>query len=240
MILLPAIDLYEKKGVRLYKGRYDEMTVYTDDPVSYARGIEEQGASWLHVVDLEGARDGTSPNLSVIREICAATKLNVETGGGIRSFGTIEAMLGTGVKRVIIGTRALEDEAFLKEALKRYGSAVAVGVDARDNKVATHGWTTLSDTDADEFIAHLRDLGISTVIATDISKDGAMAGTNRSLYERLRAIEGIDIIASGGVSSLDDIRALRRIGVYGAILGKAMYTGAVTVKEGLAAAEGSE
>ena len=238
MILLPAIDLYEQKGVRLFKGQYDQMTVYTEDPVSYAHAIAQKGASWIHLVDLEGARDGTSPNLDIIRRITAETGLSVETGGGIRSFETIETLLGAGVKRVIIGTRAIEDEDFLKEALNRYGDAVAVGVDARDGKVATHGWTATTDRDAEEFIMHLRDLGVSCVIATEISRDGAIKGTNRDLYRQLSGIDGINIIASGGVSSLDDICALAEIGVYGAILGKAMYTGAVTVEDGIAAAEG--
>ena len=236
MILLPAIDLYDGKGVRLYKGRYEEMTVYTEDPVSTAKEIEASGASWLHVVDLEGARDGTPVNLPVVQAIAEATSLSIEMGGGIRSLETIETILKAGVRRVILGTKALEDEAFLKEALHRYGNAIAVGVDARDGKVATHGWTTTSDVEAEAFIQHLSELGVETVIATDISKDGAMNGTNRQLYERLVQIP-IQIIASGGVSSLDDIAALRKTGVYGAILGKAMYTGAVDLKEGLRTAE---
>ena len=238
MILLPAIDLYDGKGVRLYKGRYEEMTVYTEDPVSTAKEIEASGASWLHVVDLEGARDGTPVNLPVVQAIAKATSLSIEMGGGIRSLETIETILKAGVKRVILGTKAMEDEAFLKEALHRYGNAIAVGVDARDGKVATHGWTTTSDVEAEAFIQHLSKLGVETVIATDISKDGAMNGTNRQLYERLVQIP-IQIIASGGVSSLDDIAALRKTGVYGAILGKAMYTGAVDLKEGLRTAEGN-
>ena len=236
MILLPAIDLYDGKGVRLYKGRYEEMTVYTDDPVSTAKEIEASGVSWLHVVDLEGALDGTPVNLPVVQAIAEATSLSIEMGGGIRSLETIETILKAGVRRVILGTKALEDEAFLKEALHRYGGAIAVGVDARDGKVATHGWTTTSDVEAEAFIQHLSELGVETVIATDISKDGAMNGTNRQLYERLVQIP-IQIIASGGVSSLDDIAALRKTGVYGAILGKAMYTGAVDLKEGLRTAE---
>lgn len=236
MILLPAIDLYDGKGVRLYKGRYEEMTVYTEAPVSTAKEIEASGASWLHVVDLEGARDGTPVNLPVVQAIAEATSLSIEMGGGIRSLETIETILKAGVRRVILGTKALEDEAFLKEALHRYGNAIAVGVDARDGKVATHGWTTTSDVEAEAFIQHLSKLGVETVIATDISKDGAMNGTNRQLYERLVQIP-IQIIASGGVSSLDDIAALRKTGVYGAILGKAMYTGAVDLKEGLRTAE---
>ena len=236
MILLPAIDLYDGKGVRLYKGRYEEMTVYTEEPVSTAKEIEASGASWLHVVDLEGARDGTPVNLPVVQAIAEATSLSIEMGGGIRRLETIETILKAGVRRVILGTKALEDEAFLKEALHRYGGAIAVGVDARDGKVATHGWTTTSDVEAEAFIQHLSELGVETVIATDISKDGAMNGTNRQLYERLVQIP-IQIIASGGVSSLDDIAALRKTGVYGAILGKAMYTGAVDLKEGLRTAE---
>ena len=236
MILLPAIDLYEGKGVRLYKGRYEDMTVYTENPVSTAKEIEAAGASWLHVVDLQGARDGTPVNLPVVKKIVQSTSLSVEMGGGIRSLETIETILDAGVKRVILGTKALEDEAFLKEALERFGSAIAVGVDARGGKVATHGWTNTTDVDAEDFIRHLSELGVQTVIATDISKDGAMNGTNRPLYERLKPIP-VQIIASGGVSSLDDIAALRTIGVYGAILGKAMYTGAVDLREGLQTAE---
>ena len=236
MILLPAIDLYEGKGVRLYKGRYEDMTVYTENPVSTAKEIEAAGASWLHVVDLQGARDGTPVNLPVVKKIVQSTSLSVEMGGGIRSLETIETILDAGVKRVILGTKALEDKAFLKEALERFGSAIAVGVDARGGKVATHGWTNTTDVDAEDFIRHLSELGVQTVIATDISKDGAMNGTNRPLYERLKPIP-VQIIASGGVSSLDDIAALRTIGVYGAILGKAMYTGAVDLREGLQTAE---
>ncbi|MBO7703726.1 MAG: 1-(5-phosphoribosyl)-5-[(5-phosphoribosylamino)methylideneamino]imidazole-4-carboxamide isomerase [Solobacterium sp.] len=239
MLLIPAIDLFEKKGVRLYKGRYDEMTVYTEDPFSFAKEIEAAGASWLHVVDLEGAKSGRTPNLDVIQAITAGTSLNVECGGGIRSYETIEVLLASGVKRVILGTKALEDEMFLCEAVERWGDAIAVGVDALNGKAATHGWTNVSDTDAQEFITHLAEIGVSTVIATDISRDGAMKGTNRELYRKLKEIKGINIIASGGVSSLEDIRALRETGVYGAILGRAMYTGAVKLEEALREAEGT-
>ena len=233
MILLPAIDLFEKKCVRLFRGNYEAMTVYSEDPLGVALSIKESGASWIHVVDLEGARLGTTPNLSVIQDIAAKSGLHVETGGGIRSLETIETYLSIGVKRVILGTKAIEDPAFLKEALVKFGAAVAVGVDAKHGKVATHGWTSVTDTDAVEFIISLKERGVKTVIATDISKDGAMAGTNLDFYRTLREIENIDIIASGGVSSLDDIRALKEIGVYGAILGKAMYTGAVNVREAI-------
>ncbi len=238
MILIPAIDLYEKKAVRLYKGRYEDMTVYSEDPVSLAKDIESNGAEWLHAVDLEGARDGTTANIDIIRAIAEETGLSVECGGGIRSFETIETYLRAGVKRVILGTKALEDEAFLKEALERWNNAIAVGVDAKDGKVATRGWLSVSDTDAEAFTAHLKELGVSTVIATDISRDGAMKGANLEFYRRLKTID-INIVASGGVSSLEDIRALKEIGVYGAILGKAMYTGAVDLCEGIRAAKES-
>ena len=236
MILLPAIDLYEKKVVRLYKGSYDKMTVYSDDPAAMAKTIAVSGALWLHVVDLEGAKTGDPVNLDVIREIAGTSGMKVEMGGGIRTFETIEKVLEAGVSRVILGTKALEDEPFLIEVLQRYGDAIAVGVDARDGKVATHGWLNTSDTDAETFIAHLAELGVKTVIATDISKDGAMSGTNLPFYERLKPIP-LNIIASGGVSSLQDIQSLAKIGVHGAILGKAMYTGAVTLADALKAAE---
>ena len=239
MILLPAIDLYEKKCVRLFRGNYQEMTVYSEDPVGVARSIKENGASWLHVVDLEGAKEGTAPNRSVIRDIIETTGLNVETGGGIRSLESIEACLSIGVKRVILGTRAL-DQAFLKEALSAFGDAIAVGVDAKNGKVATHGWMKVSELDAVEFVQSLKELGVKTVIATDISKDGAMAGTNLEFYRTLKRMGGINIIASGGVSSLEDIKALKEIDVYGAILGKAMYTGAVNVKEAIALLDETE
>ena len=238
MIIIPAIDLYETKAVRLYKGRYDEMTVYSKDPAALAKEIESKGATWLHVVDLEGARDGTTANIEIIRSIVQNTALSVECGGGIRSFETIETYLNAGVKRVILGTKALEDEAFLKEALARWSDAIAAGVDAKDGKVATHGWLSVSDTDAEAFTAHLKELGAATVIATDISRDGAMKGPNLDFYRRLKQID-INIVASGGVSSLEDIRALKEIGVYGAILGKAMYIGAVDLSEGIREAKES-
>lgn len=233
MILLPAIDLYEKKGVRLFKGDYEKMTVYTEDPAGTAADIEAKGAAWIHLVDLEGARDGTTPNFDVVREICRTTGLKAEIGGGIRSMETIGKYLGAGAERVILGTKAVEDQGFLREALKRYGSHIAVGVDARGGMVATHGWTKTSTVEMIPFLESLRDLGVRTAICTDISRDGAMRGTNLDLYRRLCEIEGLDIIASGGVSSIEDIRSLKQMGLYGAILGRAMYTGAVDLQEAL-------
>lgn len=238
MLLFPAIDLYDHKVVRLLKGDYQKMTVYSEDPVATARGIEADGGRWLHLVDLEGAKDGTTPNFDVVAAICNETKLQVEIGGGIRSLEMIERYLNAGVARVILGTKAVTDEDFLRDAVGRWGERIAVGVDAKDGKVAVKGWLEVLDVDMFDFLWKLRDIGVKTAIVTDISKDGAMKGTNLPLYERLSRIEGIDITASGGVSTLEDIRALRDMGLYGAILGKAMYNGAIELKDALAIARG--
>ncbi len=233
MLLFPAIDLYDKKVVRLLKGDYKQMTVYSDDPVATAKDIEAKGGKWLHLVDLEGAKDGTTPNFSVVEAICRETGLSVEIGGGIRSLETIEKYLAAGVERVILGSKAVTDEAFLKEALARFGKHIAVGVDAKDGKVAVHGWLDVLDVDMFDFLQHLVALQVDTVIVTDIAKDGAMQGTNLALYEKLSKLRGINVTASGGVSSYEDIRALKKLGLYGAILGKAMYQGVVELAEAL-------
>ncbi len=233
MLLFPAIDLYDKKVVRLLKGDYKQMTVYSDDPVATARDIEAKGGKWLHLVDLEGAKDGTTPNFSVVEAICRETGLSVEIGGGIRSLETIEKYLAAGVERVILGSKAVTDEAFLKEALARFGKHIAVGVDAKDGKVAVHGWLDVLDVDMFDFLQHLVELKVDTVIVTDIAKDGAMQGTNLALYEKLSKLQDINVTASGGVSSYEDIRALKKLGLYGAILGKAMYQGVVELSEAL-------
>ncbi len=233
MLLFPAIDLYDKKVVRLLKGDYRQMTVYSEDPVATAKDIEAKGGKWLHLVDLEGAKDGTTPNFSVVEAICRETGLSVEIGGGIRSMETIEKYLQAGVARVILGSKAVTDEAFLKEALDRFGDHIAVGVDAKDGKVAVHGWLDVLDVDMFDFLQHLVALKVDTVIVTDISKDGAMQGTNLALYEKLSRLEGINVTASGGVSSYEDIRALKKMDLYSAILGKAMYQGVVELSEAL-------
>ncbi len=234
MLLFPAIDLYDKKVVRLLKGDYRQMTVYSEDPVATAVEIEAKGGKWLHLVDLEGAKDGTTPNFSVVEAICRETGLSVEIGGGIRSLETIEKYLNAGVARVILGSKAVTDEAFLKEALACFGSRIAVGVDARDGKVAVHGWLDVLDVDMFDFLQHLIELKVSTVIVTDISKDGAMQGTNLALYEKLSRLTGLQVTASGGVSSYEDLKALKAMKLYGAILGKAMYQGVIELDKALA------
>lgn len=233
MILFPAIDLYDRKVVRLLKGDYEKMTVYSDDPVKTAKNIESMGGSWLHLVDLEGAKDGTTPNFDVVSAIAKETGLKVEIGGGIRSFETIEKYLDAGVSRVILGTKAVKDPEFLKEAVSKWGDKIAVGVDAKNGKVAVNGWLDVLDIDMFDFLQDIKEIGVKTAIVTDISKDGAMKGTNLPLYERLSKLSGIDITASGGVSTLDDLKALKAMNIYGAILGKAMYNGAIELSEAL-------
>ena len=236
MILLPAIDLYEKKAVRLYKGDYAQMTVYSEKPLAVARDFASAGAEWIHLVDLEGARYGDTPNLEIVSEIVSETGLRAEIGGGIRRMETAQRYLEAGVGRVILGTAAVTDEGFLREALAAFGAAVAVGADVKDGYIAIRGWREQSAQTLEAFLSRMEELGVCTVICTDISRDGAMRGTNRALYRALSARFSMDLIASGGVSSLEDIRELREQGLYGAILGKAYYTGAVDLREALEAA----
>jgi len=235
MILLPAIDLYDGKAVRLLRGDYEKMTVYGENAADFAAAFADAGAEWIHMVDLEGAKNGTTPNFNCVAAVARAGRLKVEIGGGIRSDDTVVRYLDAGVSRVILGTAALRDRAFLERCVTRYAEKIAVGVDIRDGFVATHGWTETSSVSCEDFCAELERLGVQTIIVTDISRDGAMQGTNRALYERLNRLFSMDIVASGGVSSLDDLRALREAGLYGAILGKAYYTGAVDLREALEA-----
>ena len=235
MYLYPAIDLYEGKAVRLYKGDYNQMTVYSNNPAEVAKAFELQGATRLHLVDLEGARDGTTSNLPVIEKILERTKLFTEVGGGIRDLQKAERYLSLGVDRVILGTAAVNDEVFLKQALALYGEKIAVGVDIKDGYVAIRGWTEKSALKTEDFFEKMEALGVKTIICTDISKDGAMQGTNRALYKELSEKFKIDLIASGGVSSLDDVLALNEMNLHGAIIGKAYYTGAIDLREALEA-----
>ena len=226
MKLFPAIDLRGGKVVRLTEGDYDRMTVYGDDPAATAAGFRDAGAECLHVVDLDGALEGDAVNFSVVEKI-VQSGLFVEVGGGIRSEERIERYLAVGAKRVIIGTIAVEKPDFALKMIKKYGEAVAVGVDARDGKVAIHGWKTVTDKDAFEFCEFLRDAGTDCVIYTDISRDGTLSGANLSAYERLARLDGLKVIASGGVTRTEEIRTLAAMGLYGAIVGKAVYTGAL-------------
>ena len=237
MLILPAIDLYDKKAVRLYKGDYNEMTVYSNNPIEIARKFQECGATFIHMVDLEGAKNGTTPNIDEVRKVVDYTDLKVEIGGGIRDEETVQKYIDIGVERVILGTAAVTDDAFLRKMVAKYKEAIAVGVDLKDGYVAIKGWTEKSALTADEFFSHLSDIGVKTVICTDISKDGAMQGTNRELYKELSEKYTMDIVASGGVSSIDDIKALRDMNLYGAILGKAYYIGAVDLKEAVEVAK---
>lgn len=233
MILLPAIDLYGGKVVRLTKGDYAQMTVYRDDPVVQATDFQAAGAKWLHTVDLEGAKDGTTPNFPVIREICRRTSLKVEVGGGIRNLDTIQKYLDAGVARVILGTAAVTDPALLKNALDRFGAQAAVGVDLKDGGIAIRGWKETAPERVEDFFARLCGMGVKTVICTDISKDGMLGGANVELYQTLSQQFPLDFIASGGVTSISDLQALKELGLYGAILGKALYAGALDLGEAL-------
>lgn len=236
MLIFPAIDLYEGRAVRLYKGDYAQMTVYSDDPVAVARDFKAQGAAQMHTVDLEGARDGGTPNLGVIERIVRETGLFVECGGGLRDMAAIDRAFSAGVGRVILGTAAVSDPALLEEAVGKYGERIAVGADLRDGRVAIRGWREDSGVTAEDFLRGIEALGVRTVICTDISRDGAMRGANAELYERLQREFGLDLIASGGVSGMDDVRRLRALGLYGAIIGKAYYTGDIALRDAVEAA----
>lgn len=240
MKLFPAIDLYEGKAVRLAKGDFNRMTVYSNDPPAFAAQFKAKGAQFLHVVDLEGAKSGGTPNAELIKKIVAETDLKVEIGGGIRSEEVIEKYLELGVMRVILGTAAVENPNFLEKMLRKYGEKIAVGVDLNGSKVAIKGWLETSELDCYDFFEHLEAIGVKTVICTDISKDGMLGGTNVELYKALSSRYKLDLVASGGVSTLDDIRRLKALGLYGAILGRAIYTGDVDLEQALKVARGEE
>ena len=237
MNIFPAIDLFEHKAVRLFKGDYAEMTVYSDNPIEIARDFEAKGAKFIHIVDLEGAKNGETPNFEVVKEIAQNTGLFCEIGGGIRSLDTVEKYLNAGLDRVILGTAAVNDEAFLRTAVNKYGDKIAVGADIKDGFVAVKGWTEKSEYSCFDFCEKMRKIGVKTLICTDISRDGAMKGTNRQLYKELSEKFDMNITASGGVSTLYDIKALRELNLYGAIIGKAYYIGAIDLEEALEAAK---
>ena len=233
MIIFPAIDLFEKKAVRLYKGEYSKMTVYSDDPPKLAEAFRAAGASWLHMVDLEGAKCGGTPNFDIAAKIIRTSGLSVELGGGIRDEETVLRYLDAGVNRVILGTAAANNLNFVADMVAKYGSAIAVGVDLRDGMVAVKGWTETTGLSGMDYCKSLEEIGVQTVICTDISRDGAMAGANRALYRDLMETSKMRFIASGGVSSLEDVRALKELHLYGAIIGKAYYTGAIKLADAI-------
>ena len=237
MNIFPAIDLYEGKAVRLYKGDYNQMTVYSENPLEVAKKFEALGATHLHLVDLEGAKNGYPGNLDVIRRIVEETDLFTEVGGGIRTIETAKAYIENGVDRIILGTAAVENEEFLKEALSLFKGKVAVGVDIKDGFVAIKGWTEKSAVSAEDFMARMESLGVTTVICTDISRDGAMQGSNNTLYKELSEMFNIDLVASGGVSDINDIKTLAAMNLYGAIIGKAYYIGAINLEEAIEVAK---
>ncbi len=233
MKLFPAIDIIEGCAVRLVMGDYAQKTVYSTQPVSVAKAFAKAGADYLHLVDLEGAKDGSTPNLEVIREIVKESGLLVEVGGGIRSEETIQKYMEAGVFRVILGTAAVQDPYFLREMVEKYGEKIAVGVDIKDGMVAVKGWTEVSQESCFDFCEKLEKIGVKTVICTDISKDGLLAGTNLALYQEMSEKFSVDIVASGGVTTLEDVAQLQKMGLYGAILGKALYTGNIDLKQAI-------
>ena len=237
MLIYPAIDLFEGKAVRLFKGDYAQMTVYSDDPVSVAKKFKAAGASHIHLVDLEGAKGGTTPNLATVCAIKEQTGLFCEVGGGIRTMEVIERYLSAGVDRVILGTAAVTEEGFVERAVQKYGEKIAVGVDIKDGRVAIRGWREDSGLEALAFCEKMQALGVTTLICTDISKDGAMQGTNRALYKELSERFSMQIIASGGVSAMEDVEHLRTLGIHGAIIGKAYYIGAIDLRKAIEVAK---
>ena len=237
MKIFPAIDLYGKKAVRLYKGNYADMTVYSEHPEEIALDFKKCGAEYIHVVDLEGAKDGTTPNIDVVEKIVKESGLFVEIGGGIRTMDVLDRYFSIGVFRAILGTAAVTDEAFLTEAVKKYGDKIAVGADIKDGYVAIKGWVEKSEYTMRDFFSKMQSLGVKTIICTDISKDGAMRGTNLEMYKALSEEFSVNIVASGGVSTLSDVEELSKMNIYGAIIGKAYYTGAVNLSCAIRLAE---
>lgn len=238
MNIFPAIDIFEGQAVRLQRGDYQQMTIYSNDPPALAEKFAGLGAEHLHVVDLEGAKAGSTPNFELIRNIVRQSKLQVQVGGGIRDEETIQRYLEAGVCRVILGTVAVQQPEFLAEMVQKYAAAIAVGVDLKQGQVATHGWLQSSGLDGMDFCRSLQKIGVQTIICTDIAKDGMLQGANHALYSQLAAELSLNVIASGGVSSLQDVEQLNDLGIYGAILGKAIYTGDIDLAAALALSKG--
>lgn len=237
MLIYPAIDLFEGKAVRLFKGDYSQMTIYNENPLEVAKDFVSSGATHIHLVDLEGAKSGTTPNIDTVCMIKQNTNLFCEIGGGIRDINVIDRYIMAGVDRVILGTAAVTEQGFVEKAVNKYGEKIAVGIDIKDGFVAIKGWTETSNINAFDFCEKMQRIGVKTVICTDISKDGAMQGTNHELYKKLSQKFDLQIIASGGVSSIDDVEKLANLGIYGAIIGKAYYTGAIDLTQAIEVAK---
>lgn len=235
MRIYPAIDIKDGKCVRLFKGQFSDVTVYGDSPAEMARKWESLGGEFIHVVDLDGALKGHGVNAAQIKEICESVKVPVQTGGGIRTMEDIEKKLACGINRVIIGTKAVSDNDFVKQAVKKYGSKIVIGIDAKDGMVAIEGWEKTSNFTAVEFAKKMAAIGVQTIVYTDIATDGTLAGPNiQAMTEMTKSVDA-DIIASGGVGSIDHIKALAGTGVEGVIVGKALYTGNVNLTEAIKA-----
>ena len=240
MVILPAIDLKDGKCVRLYQGDYNRSTVFSDYPEEMALKWQQGGAKYLHIVDLDGAKEGEPVNIFSIKKILDTVNIPIEVGGGIRTLENIEDLLDMGAERVVLGSTAIEKPDLIREAAREFGERVIVGIDAKQGKAAVNGWSNVSDMTALELAIHVGDMGISTIIYTDISKDGTLAGHNAAATAELARQSGLPVIASGGVSSLDDIKALKahqQDGIEGVVIGRALYTGALDLAEVLKIAE---
>lgn len=231
MMIYPAIDIKDGRCVRLKQGKFDDITVYYENPAEAAALWKGKGAKYIHIVDLDGALEGVPKNLEVIREIANGVDIPVQIGGGIRSRQTVDLLLSAGVRRVIVGTMAVKNRGLLEELVREYGDKIVVGIDAKDGKVAVEGWEEVSSIDSVELARELSQVGVNTVIYTDISKDGMMSGPNFEVYGELKEKTSLEIIASGGISSIEDIKRLAAMGVDGAIVGKALYSGAIDFED---------
>ncbi|MDO5707497.1 MAG: 1-(5-phosphoribosyl)-5-[(5-phosphoribosylamino)methylideneamino]imidazole-4-carboxamide isomerase [Andreesenia angusta] len=233
MIIFPAIDIKDGNCVRLKQGKFDQKDIYFDNPVEVAKKWEEKKAEFIHIVDLDGAKDGKSKNYSIIEEIAKTVNIPIQVGGGIRNEEAIENLLNAGVNRVILGTAAVNDEEFLKKMVDKYKEKIVVSVDAKDGIVAIDGWVNLSTVKSTDFIKKLEEMGVKTIVYTDIAKDGMMEGPNFDIYEEVSNISSIDVIASGGVSSLEDLERLKSMNIYGSIIGKALYIDEIKLEDAL-------
>ena len=237
MIILPAIDIKDGSCVRLYKGEFSTVHKVAENPLETARKFEADGAEWLHMVDLDGAKDAKPQNTEIFCEIARETSLKVEVGGGIRSLETVETYLSRGISRVILGSAAVRNPELVKAAVKEYGDKIAVGIDAKNGMAAVEGWLDTSAAHYLDLAKAMEQIGVSTIIYTDISKDGTLTGPNLQELDSINRAVSCNIVASGGISNLDDITALRKLGLYGAICGKSLYQGTLDLKEAIREAE---